>query len=287
VALYNKPTSTNQGQNLNDLAITKISNVLATSKPEYNVMLKNIEDKLPAALKTATNFYKGHSQFMNVTVDVTAMTPLRSIYHVLAEIEQTKLALQEAHIRAMKRDIECRRKEAALLKTTDPFDRELLELELLEFKSGASNSQNYIEGAVRKLNFLINQYESVVQKFNKAEITEEDFELEEKRHHVMTCFKQALCAARSHGGIIDEGNAIYIFELGINGGEAQADVLSYLQMEVDLLSEGKAPTHEMTMQWLEACADKYQDRAAKFVEYRGLQVLDRQSLANVPQLESK
>jgi hypothetical protein len=212
---------------------------------------------------------------------------LRSIYQSLAEIEQTKSALQENHIKMMKADVERRRKEAQLAETTDPFDREILELEILEAKSGAVNTQNYMAGAVRKLNFFINQYDNILAKIGKTEITEEDYELEEKRYHVMTCMKQGLNAARARGGVIDEGNMIYLFDLGINAAQAQAEVFAYLNMENEMISSGVPPTHEMTVQWLEACADKFQDCAAKFAANRGFQVLDRQSLTNTPQLENK
>lgn len=272
---------------MNDLALQNISTTLTTTKPEYNVMLQNIDAKLPAVLKGASNFYKGHSQFMNVTLDVTTLTPLRSIYQSLAEIEQTKNALQENHIKMMKADVERRRKEAKLAETTDPFDRELLELEILEAKSQAVNTQNYMEGAVRKLNFFMNQYDNILKKIGKTEITEEDYELEEKRYHVMTCMKQGLNAARSRGGVIDEGNMIYLFDLGINAAQAQAEVFAYLTMENEMLSRGEAPTHEMTVQWLEACADKFQDCAEQFAARRGFAVLDRQSLTNTQLLESK
>jgi hypothetical protein len=272
---------------MNELTIKNISTSLTTVKPEYSVMLNNIDVKLPAVMKTATNFYKGHSQFMNVTLDVTTLTPLRSIYQSLAEIEQTRAALQDNHFKLKKAEIECRRKESMLAETTDPFDRELLELEIIEARAGAFSNQNYMEGAVRKLNFFINQYDNILAKIGKTEITEEDYELEEKRYHVMTCMKQGLNAARARGGVIDEGNMIYLFDLGINAAQAQAEVYAYLTMENEMISKGIPPTHEMTVKWLEACADKFENCAEKFAASRGFAVLDRQSLTNTPQLENK
>ena len=95
----------------------------------------------------------------------------------------------------------------------------------------------------------------------------------------MTAMKQALCAARTRGGIIDEGNHIYLFDMGINGTVAQAEMLSYLQLEQEMISRGEEPTHELTMQWLEACADKFADCGVKFAELRGFIPLDKKSLA--------
>jgi hypothetical protein len=85
--------------------------------------------------------------------------------------------------------------------------------------------------------------------------------------------------------MIDEGNLIYLFDLGINAAQAQAEVFAYLNMENQLISDGKAPTHEMTMRWLEACADKWAEDPAKFAARRGFSVFDRSSLTNSPLLE--
>ena len=67
---------------------------LPAAKPEYKSMLANIAEKAPAIRQASSNFYKSHSQMMSVTLDVTAITPIRSIKHTLAEIEKTKSALQ-------------------------------------------------------------------------------------------------------------------------------------------------------------------------------------------------
>ena len=40
-----------------------------------------------------------------------------------------------------------------------------------------------------------------------------------------------------------------------------------------------APTHEMTVEWLERCADKFKDCGEKFAQSRGLITMDQKSLA--------
>lgn len=268
---------------MGDIIIRNIQTGLVTSKPEYNVMLQNIDAKLPAVMRDSSNFYKSHSQFMGVTIDVTALTPIRSVKHTLAEIDRTRAALQEAYINVQKKQIELRRKEHKLDNDTeiDQFDRELLEVEILELRSQLKSTQDHMEGAVRKMNFFVNQHDALMKKIGKEMLTEEDFEREESRYHIMTCMKQALNAARSRNGMIDEGNLIYLFELGINAAQAQAEMFAYLNLENQLVSEGKAPTHEMTMAWLEACADKWLDCPRDFAERRGFQILDLSSLTNL------
>ena len=263
----------------NDLIIKSMAdNPLV--KEEYKGMLKNISTNLPAIKKSSSNFYKSHSQFMGVMLDVTAITPIRSIKHTLAELDKTRMALEEAHLKMMKKDIELRAKEKKLDDGDykDNFEKETLEVEILEIKVNMNNIQNSITGAVRKMSFFTTQYNSILKKLGKDDITEEEYEKEESRYHVMTCMKQALNAARARGGVIDEGNLIYLFDMGINSAQAQAEVYAYLEMENKMMAEGKAPTHEMTMQWLEACADKFSSDAEKFAERRGFKLYDEDSL---------
>ena len=262
-----------------DLIIKEISKSPLV-KQEYKNMLTNINNTLPAIKQTSSNFYKSHSQFMGVMLDVTAITPVRSVKHTLAEIDKTRMALEEAHIKMRKKEIELREKEHKFKSDIDltEFEKEMLEIEILEIKVNMNNIQNSITGAIRKMSFFTNQYKSILKKMGKDDITEEEYEKEESRYHVMTCLKQALNAARARGGVIDEGNLIYLFDMGINSAQAQAEIYAYLKMENDMMDKGQAPTHEMTMQWLEACADKFQGDAEKFAERRGFTLYDEKSL---------
>ena len=263
----------------NDLIIKKISQSPMV-KQEYKEMLTNINNTLPAIKQTSSNFYKSHSQFMGVMLDVTAITPVRSVKHTLAEIDKTRMALEEAHIKMRKKEIELREKEHKLKSNIDltEFEKEMLEIEILEIKVNMNNIQNSITGAIRKMSFFTNQYKSILKKIGKDDITEEEYEKEESRYHVMTCLKQALNAARARGGVIEEGNLIYLFDMCINSAQAQAEIYSYLKLENEMMDKGVAPTHEMTMQWLEACADKFQGDAEKFAERRGFTLYDEKSL---------
>ena len=270
-----------------DLVIQKLSNSPLVKK-EYKQMLTNINATLPAIKQSSSNFYKSHSQFMGVMLDVTAITPIRSVKHTLAELDKTRMALEEAQLKMMKKDIELRQKEKKLADGDfkDDLERELLETEILEVKVNMNNIQNSVSGAIRKMNFFTNQYKSILKKLGKNDITEEEYEKEEARYHVMTCMKQALNAARARGGVIDEGNLIYLFDMGINSAQAQAEIYAYLKMENDMMGQGKAPTHEMTMQWLEACADKFSGESVKFAERRGFKLYDEESL-NTKLLDNK
>jgi hypothetical protein len=268
-----------------ELVAQDINIHLPAAKPEYKSMLANIQEKAPAIAQASSNFYKSHSQMMSVTLDVTAITPIRSVKHSLAEIEKTKAALQEGYFRMKKDEVKLKKIERKIKQEDDFLERELLEIKRDELIAKAESSRGYVEGAIRKLNFFTNQYDSLMEKLGKDTLTEEDYEEEEIKYHIMTCMKQALNAARSRNGMIDEGNLIYIFDLGINAAQAQAEVFSYLQWENELVKQGKAPEHHHTVQWLEGCAEKWKHCPTDFANSRGFQIMDRTSLTNTPLLK--
>lgn len=258
---------------------------LPSAKPEYKSMLANIREKAPAIAQASSNFYKSHSQMMSVTLDVTAITPIRSVKHSLAEIEKTKAALQDGYFKMKKEEVKLKKLERKLEAELDDLEREMLEVKINEKQAQAASYRAYVEGAVRKLNFFTNQYDNLMKKIGKDELTEADYELEEVKYHIMTCMKQALNSARPRGGSIDEGNMIYLFDLGINAAQAQAEVSAYLEWEDHLLKQSKAPEHYHTVQWLEACAEKWAHCPSAFAESRGFSILDKTSLTNSQKTE--
>jgi hypothetical protein len=258
---------------------------LPEGKPEYGAMLVNIANNMPAIRQSSSNFYKSHSQFMGVTVDVTTLTPLRSIKQVLAEIDSTKSALTSAYLNTKKSALKLEKCEAKLENATDELERTEILLKIEKLQIGMSQAKEYVAGAVRKLNFFVNQYNNLTAKFDVKNFSEADYEKEEAKYHILTALKQALIAARSRGGQIDEGNHIYFFELGVNGAQVQLEFDAYFHTEIELLKEGKAPTHEMTLQWMEALADKWKDCPSEFAKRRGFSVLDLESCINLNEIE--
>ena len=241
---------------------------------QYRSMVARISEALPAIRRDASNFHKSHSQYMYALLDVTPLTTIRSIKQTLAEIDRTQAAIEEAHISQRRKEID--RAEKVVLMAAG--DNPRLAVDLDEIDLQLARSRDSMQGAIRKLSYMVAQYQALMTKLGKSELTEADYEADEARYHVMTALKQALCAARARGGVIDEGNQTYIFEMGLPAAEVQAQMLAYFKMESDLIASGKSPTHEMTMQWIEACADKWQHCAADFARRRGVPMLHNDSL---------
>jgi len=262
-----------------DLTIGGISQLPALSQ-NYKDMVSHIKQNMPAIKESSSNFYKSHSQFMGVMLDVTAITPVRSVKHTLAELDRTRMALEEGHLKLKENEIMIRKREQQLANDEmDPIDREQAELKLLKLRVNNTNIMNSIQGAIRKMSFFTTQYNNLMKKIGTDHITEEQYEEEEIKYHIMTCMKQALNAARARGGQIDEGNLIYLFDMGINSAVAQKEVYNYLKLENDMISRGEVPTHSMTVDWLEHCAELFKDESRKFADRRGFELMDKKSLA--------
>lgn len=273
-------SSHDEGTVMTEVARLSIDNALEVSGV-YASMLDRISEKLPSTILDSENFNKSASQFKAATLDITDLTPINSAKHLLAVITRTRQALEEAEVSLRKKRLEYRRLNNQLNDTTDQFEREELQISMDEIENHIANAEASARGAIRKLHFNINQYNNILDHLGVDAITEEMYEQDQARYHVMTAFNQALCAARARGGFIDEGNHIYFFQLGINGAVAQMEIDWLINTELELIRDGKAPTHKMVTNWLDACAQKYAVQASEYAARRGLTTLDTTSLLHI------
>lgn len=246
----------------------------------YQTMLKEISYKFPKIIKATKKFNKTQSQFMDNMMTLSQPTELRSLRQILAQINRSKTALEEAYFSIQKKNIEIKRRKQSLEanKNLDELDKESLYIEIAELKSQINNIMGSVEGAIRKISAYMNQYENILGYLGKDEITEEDFEKDEERYHIMKAFEQALCAARARSGIIDEGNHIYFYQIGISGTAAQIDVANFLGDEGLKITAGDVLDHSDTRNWMRKMAKKYCGCAKIFAENKGMRLLDENSL---------
>lgn len=254
--------------------MSKIELYATTNLPQnYADIIGVIEQTLPIATRDTENFNKTSSQFKSATLDVVDLTPISSARHLLAVIQRTRQALEEASVTLRRKKLELNRKERLLTSANGDEAEELL-IDIDEIHIQIANSEAACRGALRKLSSALDQYQSILTQLGKDRLTEVDYEQDQARYHIMTAFNQALTAARAHGGIIDEGNHIYLMQLGINGAVAQAEVTALLNMESELLNNNKAPTHDMIVNWLEALADRFMEAPEAYAQRRGLKVFE-------------
>lgn len=240
---------------------------------EYQPILSKIDSVLGLAVKDTENFNKASSQFKVATLDVTDLTPINSAKHLLAIIQKTRQALEEASINLRRKKLALKRKEFELM-ASEGSDAEELIIDIDELKMEITNVEASGKGAIRRLAHALDQYQKILASLNKEHLTELDYEKDQARYHIMTAFNQALSAARARGGLIDEGNHIYLFQLGINGAVAQQEITALLQAEQEALNKGFVPSHSAIIEWLNLVADKYANAPKEYVDLRNMQILN-------------
>jgi len=258
----------------------------ASQLPErYEQMIDKVTDLLPRIDASNESFYKSDSQIKTVSLNVTDLTDVGAAKHILARIERKREALKESELGLRRKRIELAQKQDDLDKAIG-YEVDLLEIDILELSSQIESTQNYQRGAVREVTFLVHQYEAICKKLGVEVITEEMYEANESKAQVMRAFSQALAAARSRQGLIDEGNFIFFQDLGINGAAAQREVVAFLEMEQSIINNGQIPTFELQYDWLNAVSDKFADQVALYSEYRGLIPHVEQALAQPKEINA-
>lgn len=248
--------------------IYELAEIKSFLPANHEKQIKIIENNLPAIRQGTKNFNKSQSQFMDNMLTVTQLTPIRRARQILAEIEKSMEALRKAYFKRLKL------KESMHKKTN---------AEVAEIESDLVHSEGYISGAIRKISALSEQYNSILKAAGYEDgFSEEDFEREEVAYHIMTAFRQALHAAMSRGGKIDEGNLEYLFQLGINGTTAQHEVDSYLKHERKIINEGRLIPHAMTLEWLKQLVEKYSESVAYYAKIKGQELIKSNCLLSNP-----
>lgn len=267
---------------------------LAPFYSTHGNMIRDIKTNLPAINKDMSIFGKTQSQFMDVMMTVSHPTPIRNLRQISAQINRTMSALQEAGFNIRKKQIqaEIKQKEATeFYQIGDELHGKLSEVEAEELLTQIKSTEMYISGAIRKVKNYIDQYQSILQKIGKTELTEDDFEQEEARYHVMRAFQQALSAARSRGGTIDEGNFIYFQQIGVNGSVAQKHVRDFLIKEEQLIKNativenGRSvlkvdllPSATLELEFLNKMGDLYQKNALQLCEAKGMTLINNSAM---------
>lgn len=262
---------------MNQLAIVEENAMKSLASPEYSGMLAKIEESALEINQTTQIFQKTQSQFMDNMLTVSHPTPFRNLRQILAEMKRSRQAMGEAYFNIEKKKIKIKKFQKQLESYTDSLDREEVELKIREAEWQIECIMENVGGAIRKLANYTAQFNLIKEQL--PDLSEKTFEEEEERYHIMKAFEQGLCAARSHGGMIDEGNQIYFTQIGINGTVAQVEMTNRLNLESYMMSpvdqKGnrklvQEPTHEDQMLWLNAMADKFKGCSKNYAEYKGM-----------------
>jgi len=244
-------------------------------KPEYKEMLVIIQNGAPAVNKATENFNKTQSQFMDNMMTVSHPTLLRNARQVCAELNKSKIALREAALLGAEKEVEIEIKQEKLSKETDPLKKKKLQVKIAQLQNQLTSMMPYVEAAIRKVTNYTIQFNSLVDNWKlrsgKDSFDEKDFEDQEEFYHIATAFNQGLTAALARPDLsIDEGNLIYMNQIGIHPLAAKLELQGFLQVQQKMFAEGLAPDHSFVLRFLGDMANKYQGSAKALLGNKGM-----------------
>jgi hypothetical protein len=277
-------TETQQGTGL--INIENMTRALGLGK-EYVGMMSLIKESEREISVATAQHGKTHSQFQYALLDcagpIAGLTKLRNWRQILAVIERTRDALEDASLKLRENEVKLNILDQRLDAARSAGDMEkaaLLQIKIQTLECHAARSTRAIAGAVRKLATYVKHFKEleaqIRKELNKPDnepITEEDFEKDEERFHIIKAFQQGLQAARAHGGRIDHGNMIYFDDIGISGHLAQKDVFAFLKAEEEFAKINPNAIHELhalEREFLYSMAKKYAGCSSHLLEAKGL-----------------
>lgn len=251
----------------NELLTIETSNL----SPKLKDMAEYLKNMIPVIEKESKSFGKTQSQFMDNFLTISHPTPLRNAAQILAQSNNLVMALKEAQLKESENLLKVEKLQKKLEKEVDETERKLISVKIHRIEHGLHTSKLYIEGAIRALTNYAQQYEAIMSSSGYSEMSEEDYEKEEVNYHIMKAFSQALCAARSRGGYIDEGNHIYFYQIGVNGGLAQFYISKYLEYEAKEIEKGGFAGPELTHNFLLEMVEIFKNCPKELAKLKGME----------------
>lgn len=248
------------------------------SKKEYSDMTKELRKNLPMIEAACSHFGKTQSQFMDNFLTVSHPTPLRNARQILSEMNRSIAALKEAQYNIQKKKLLIKRLKRDLTSELDEIKRDEMELEIIFESSNIKSTMFYVEGALRAITNYSDQYKQILKTAGYKEMSEIDFEKEEEAYHIMKAFEQGICAARSRGGLIDEGNHIYFSQIGVNGQMAQDFVNKFFDQERISVQGGATLTFDFQNDFLKQMASFFRGCSKFVAESKGMTNINVSSL---------
>ena len=189
------------------------------------------------------------SQLMTLTMLCDA--PYRRLRQVLAQIERKREALEDASFKFRKQKIQIKRYR-------DSGD-ELLKVKGDELENGIIRSKSYIEASLKELATYQDVYDEIKSAHNIPDNWDElDMEKEEISNHIRMAFRNGVRNMVTTGSL-GNGTLEYLEQFGIHPMTAKQIIIDYLTEVEKMIAEKKMPSVNHLYDFLDQCADIFQD----------------------------
>ena len=192
-------------------------------KKQNKALVERVKKALPAIDKHTRIFDRQNSQTTIQLMTLTMLggsSPLRMLRQVTAEVEKRKNALYDAqHTVAKEQEKIDVLEEKEKLTSTETA-------ELIKLKYSVSQINNKANGSLKDIATLADAYENILSKNEMKEWNEEDFENEEKGHHVRRGFEMLYRNLIEYSRA-KEATLEYLQQYGVHAQMAIAEVSGY------------------------------------------------------------
>lgn len=232
--------------------------------------LAKIESRMPEIKRAIQTAGKRNTQTTSqlMTLNMSGDEPYRHLRQILAQIENKRGALEEAHFRL--------KKDVIKLKKYESKDDELSEVLAEEIRLKIEKSRVYVEGAIKEIGMFQDAYDEIRESHNIPALWDErDAEKAEIRHHIKMGFRNGFQEVMS-GGMIGRGTSEYLEQFGIHPQSARKHLHDYVVQNENLMNNGKEPNISHFHSFLDAMADRYADAHLACLERMGLKQIVRE-----------
>ena len=232
---------------------------LINLQKQNKALVERVKKALPAIDAHTRMFDRKNSQTTIQLMTLTMLggqSPLRMLRQVTAEVEKRKNALYEAQHTVAKRQEEIDVLEEK--QNLTPAEK----AEVIKLKYAISQINNKANGSLKDIATLADAYDNIMSNNNIEDWTEEDFENEEKGHHVRRGFEMLYRNLIEYSRA-KEATLEYMQQYGVHCQLAIAEVSGYINLTSDLVKKGEVIDASHLESFLDEMRDKYVNNADK------------------------
>lgn len=230
--------------------------------------LNKIAERMPEINRATRSLGRKNTQTTNKLMTLTMLSggsPYRVIYQCLAQIEEKRNAIKTNRFRLMKERVEIQKLLHAYENIRDPYEKELVKINIQEKASSIQDTMLYFEGALKEIASFQSAYEQVCKnKDIPLDWDEEDLERSEIEHHVRMAFINAYRDIEC--GMKNPGTMEYLWQFGIHPSTAYKYIEEYL-------NNNESSDYDGFSDFLDSCVEKFGQEYKKALKFIGLDTL--------------
>ena len=232
---------------------------LINLKKQNKELVARVKKVLPAIDKHTRFFDRQNSQTTIQLMTLTMLggsSPLRMLRQVTAEVEKRKNALYDAQHNVAKKQ-----EEIDVLEEKQNLTS-VEKAELIKLKHDVNQINNKANGSLKDIATLADAYDNIMSNNRIKDWNEEDFENEEKGHHVRRGFEMLYRNLVEYSRA-KEATLEYLQQYGVHAQMAITEVSGYINHAGNLIKEKRILDATHLENFLDEMKDKYVNNADK------------------------